>query len=445
MLFSLKLVLLTNNNMKILKSSQISSFGGLNFVFEAFNKIGLDKFINTNFPELPAQSKYNWKDILYSFWSVFFCGGDCAEDISINLKTELTNNPYIKLPSPDRVLNRLKQLTTPGILKTIQGRVKTHHFSINHPLNNINQQLFKKLSRHNQLGHILDYDNTLLFSNKADAVKTYKKRYGYNPGVGIIGKNIVYVENRNGNSNAEAMQKETLERMFNLLRSNNIKIRAFRADGASYSLSVINEVQKNVDLFYIRCSMSAALNEAIAKIEQWDELIINERKVYRGSTLFTPFENQARRNKQKHLLKQYRLVVTKEPRDDGQTNMFTGEAYNYRGILTNDFESSNDNVVIFYNQRGAIEREFDVLKNDFGWNNMPFSELEQNTVFLIITAMCRNLYEFIIRQFSKLFKHLKPNYRIKKFIFRFICVPAKWIKTSRSYKLRIYGSIAFKT
>jgi hypothetical protein len=431
--------------MKIQKSSQISPFGGLNFVFEAFNKVGLDKFINTYFPKLPIQSKYNWKDILYSFWSVFFCGGDCVEDISINLKSGLSNNPFIKLPSPDRVLNRLKQLSTPDLLKTIPGRIKTHHFSINLPLNNINQQLFKRLKTHNNVGHVLDYDNTLLFSNKADAAKTYKKRYGYNPGVGIIDKNIVYVENRNGNSNAEAMQKETLERMFGLLRSNNIKIRAFRADGASYSLSVINEIQKNVDLLYVRCSMSEALNEAIIKIDKWDELIIDNRKVYRGSTLFTPFKGQAKRKKKDHLLKQYRLIVTKEPRDDGQINMFTGEAFNYRGILTNDFESTNDEVVIFYNQRGAVEREFDVLKNDFGWNNMPFSKLEQNTVFLIITAMCRNLYEYIINEFSKLFKHLKPYYRIKKFIFRFICIPGKWVKTARTYKLRIYGHIAFKT
>lgn len=438
-------MLQTNTDMKILKSSQISSFGGLNFVLEAFNKIGVDKFIDTHFPELPIQSRYNWKDILYSFWSVFFCGGDCAEDISVNLRSGLKNNPFAKLPSPDRLLGRLKELAKPGMYITMPGRTKTHHFSLNQPLNNINQKLFKKLSKNNEEGHVLDYDNTLLFSDKADAANTYKKRHGYCPGVGIIGKNIVYVENRNGNSNADTMQKETLERMFKLLKTNNIKIRAFRADGASYCLSTLHEIQKNVGVFYIRSRMSDAINNVIKKVKQWDELNIDGRKVYRGSILFTPFKSKARRSKQEHLLKQYRLVITKEPRDDGQINMFTGEACNYRGILTNDFESSNDEVVIFYNQRGAIEREFDVLKNDFGWNNMPFSKLEQNTVFLIITAMCRNLYEYIINQFSILFKHIKPNYRIKKFIFRFICIPAKWIKTSRSYKLRVYGNIAFKT
>jgi hypothetical protein len=61
-------------------------------------------------------------------------------------------------------------------------------------------------------------------------------------------------------------------------------------------------------------------------------------------------------------------------------------------ILTNDFEMTDDQVVFFYNARGGEEREFDVVKNDFGWNKMPFSRMEQNAVFLLIMAMCKNLY-----------------------------------------------------
>jgi len=59
--------------------------------------------------------------------------------------------------------------------------------------------------------------------------------------------------------------------------------------------------------------------------------------------------------------------------------------------------------------------------------------------------MCRNLFQYIIEKFSKKVKTLKPNFRIKKFIFRFITIPAKWIKNSRQYKLRIYGDVHFKT
>jgi len=46
--------------------------------------------------------------------------------------------------------------------------------------------------------------------------------------------------------------------------------------------------------------------------------------------------------------------------------------------VTNDWESTPDEIVFYYNKRGAIEREFEVLKYDFGWQKLPFSTLEQN-------------------------------------------------------------------
>ncbi|MBA7513995.1 IS1380 family transposase ISPto6 [subsurface metagenome] len=431
--------------MKVINSYPISPFGGLNLVLKDFNKLGIDHFLNNHFPSLPNQSKYSWKDLLYSYWSVFFCGGDCAEDLSANLKHTFTSNPFIKVPSPDRILERLKLLALPSHTFTAARGNSKHHFSFNDPLNQINIKLLKRLSLIKSKNNILDYDNTILFTDKADAANTYKKRYGYCPGVALIGRNVVYVENRNGNSNPETLQKDTLRRMFDTLKSNNIHIGAFRADGASYNLLTLAEISANVDKFYIRAKMSDSLNEAINEVEKWSNVLIDNRKVFRGSAYVTPFEKIAKRTKQEHLLKQYRLVITKEKRDDGQVNLFTGEAYNYRAILTNDFDKTDDEVVFFYNRRGATEREFDILKNDFGWNNMPFSKLEYNTVFLIITSMCRNLYQYIITQYSKIYKNLSPKFRIKKFIFRFICIPAKWIKSGRMIKLRLYGNIYFKT
>lgn len=99
--------------MKILKSPHISSFGGFNFVLEELNKNRIGNILNQNLPSLPSQSKYQWKDLIYSLWSVFFCGGDCAEDLAVNLKSFYKLNPFVCLPSPDRILNRLKALSEP--------------------------------------------------------------------------------------------------------------------------------------------------------------------------------------------------------------------------------------------------------------------------------------------------------------------------------------------
>lgn len=438
-------MLLNNTDMKILNSSPISSFGGLNFVLDNFKQLGIGSFLNQNLPEMPAQSNYCWKDIFYSFWSVFFCGGDCAEDLGGNFRSSLMNNPFMKVPSPDRVLNRMKELSEPKqLFDTVRGYVK-HEFGINTVLNRLNLDLIKKLGILGKSDLTLDYDNTIIFSNKADAKKTYKREYGYCPGVGTIGEVVVYVENRNGNSDAQTLQDETLQRMFTALDQANIKIQNFRADGASYQLKTIDVASQYADKIYIRARKDQVVLKAIASITQWEETVRDKETIYFGSTEFTPFIRRAKEHRLEELLKPYRLVVYKVKRKDGQINMFTGEAYEYSAIITNDYKKSNLEVVEFYNQRGASEKEFDILKNDFGWDKMPFSKLEHNTVYLILSAMCRNLYCYIINLFSKKVVNLSSEYRIKKFIFRFICIPAKWVKTGGMMTLRLYGSYNYKT
>jgi hypothetical protein len=425
--------------MKIVKSSGISSFGGLNFVINETIALNINTLLNSNLPKLPEQSKYNWFDIFMSYWSVFFCGGDCAEDLAINIKNGFRKNPFINIPSPDRVLERIKSLSDDAQLFKAERGNKEHQFSLAEEMNRLNLKMLCLLPDFKKKDVVLDYDNTIIFNQKKDALFTYKKENGYFPGVGMIGKHIVYVENRNGNSSAHVMQHETIDRMGNQLKEVKITIDAIRADSASYTYDIIQSMERISKRFFVKARMNETLEKAIANIKDWKEFKIGDELVFRGSTSFTPFTRQARGNKSKtSSLNEYRIVITKEARKDGQINLFTGEAYNYSAIMTNDFEMTDNQVVLFYNARGAEEREFDELKNDFGWNNMPFSKLAQNTVFLIVMAMCKNLYTHMIQKFSEKIKSLSPNFRIKKFIFRFICVPAKWINSGRTLKLRIY-------
>lgn len=431
--------------MKVVKSAHLNPFGGINFVLEALIDKGLDDLLESSLPPLASQSKYSWKDIFFSYWSIPFCGGDCAEDIAINLKSSLERNPYINVPSPDRLLERLKELSEPSDwFKKKQSQV-ANQFSINNVLSELNVKLLKKISCFNNKQTVLDYDNTFIFTGKSDAKRTYKKENGYCPAVGIIGSNVVYVENRNGNCGPHTLQEETLERMFTLLAEQGIKVDVFRADSASYQFLVVSVLNKFVDKFFIKAKVNPGVSQAISTIDNWRKVEIDGRSVYRGSTIYTPFEQRARKANKSELIEPYRLVVTKEERADGQINMLTGEAFNYSPILTNDFEKSEDEIARFYNARGEKEREFDTLKNDFLWNKMPYSKLEQNTVFLIVMAICRNIYHYIITTFAKVYQGLSAKFRIKKFIFRFISIPAKWIRTSRTWKLRLYGNLAFKT
>jgi hypothetical protein len=427
--------------MKIHNSSAITPFGGIYFVIKEAIDLNINTLLSRSLPRLPQQCKYNWFDILMSYWSVFFCGGDCAEDLSINLKNGLNNNPYINIPSPDRVLERIKSLSDSTQICTANRGEKEHQFSLAEGLNRLNLRMLSLLPGFNKKNVVLDYDNTLIFTEKADARMTYKKANGYCPGVGMIGKHVVYVENRNGNSSAHVMQHETIERMASLLREAGITIDVIRADSASYTYDIIKSMEKTAKRIFIKARMSEPLEKAIADIKEWKEVKLGDEIIFRGSTTFTPFIRFARGNQDKTgALNEYRLVVTKEARKDGQINLFTGEAFNYSPIMTNDFDMTDDEVVFFYNARGAQEKEFDELKNDFGWNKMPFSKMEQNTVFLLFMAMCKNLYAHMIVRFSEKIKSLSPHFRIKKFIFRFICIPAKWTVSGRTRHLRLYGS-----
>jgi hypothetical protein len=432
--------------MKVLNSSGLSPFGGLNFVLAELEHHGLASLIDNCLPSLAQQSKYRWSDIIISLWSVLFCGGDCAEDVAINFKDSFTDNPFIKTPSPDRILERLKSLAEPKILCTTQRGKSTHEFCLNDSLNNLNIRILKRIGCLSPNRPVtLDYDNTFIFCDKADARNTYLKQHGYNPGVGLVGRQVVYLENRNGNSDAQTLQQDTLDRMFTLLKQQGIIIDKFRADSASYQLSTLSVISRNANTFYIRARMNETLADAIKSIVKWEKVTVDKQEAFRASVDFTPFLKIAKRTNQEDLLVPCKLIITKIKRADGQIDLFTGESCIYSTILTNDTLLSDDNVVLFYNQRGASEREFDVLKNDFAWNKMPFSRIEQNMVFLIITAMCRNLYDYIIRTFAIRFKHLSPNFRLKKFIFRFICIPARWIRGSRQQRLRLYGELPLRT
>ena len=62
----------------------------------------------------------------------------------------------------------------------------------------------------------------------------------------------------------------------------------------------------------------------------------------------------------------------------------------------------------------------------------------ENTVFLLLTALIRNFYKFLMDRLDTKAFGLKKTSRIKAFVFKFISVPAKWIRTARHYELNIY-------
>ena len=175
--------------MKILKSQSINAFGGINFVFEYFDQLKIGNFIDSNLPILPRQSHYSWKDIFYSLSSLYFCNGEYIEDINSIIKKNINNNPFCNIASYDTILKRLKELDEGSqTCRTKRGTVD-HSYSTNDLLSELNIKLLKNIGVFNTPVLTLDYDNTIIYSEKMDCKMTYKKKYGYQPGVCTVNQN----------------------------------------------------------------------------------------------------------------------------------------------------------------------------------------------------------------------------------------------------------------
>lgn len=419
--------------MKVINSlEKITSFGGFNFVFQAFHKSRLSNLIDNELGKRTIKQGFSYSDIFLNHLAIFFNGGDCTEDINEHLRAPMKTIRDMQVCSADTILRGIKELAVANqVLEHPESKV-CHEFNINIKLNKL---LVKSLLISGQLDqrhkYVLDYDNLILPTEKLDAARTYKKTSGYQPGVASIDNLPVFIEGRNGNSQARFKQDETLKRVFTNLTGNGIKIGKFRADSASFQNEVIELVEQNSDFFYIRSNTSLKMQQLLATIpkDSWEKICLRKQEMEVSELSSYSLLGSK---------KSYRLVISRIPREDQQINLFTGEAYIYRGILTNDTESSPKEVIAFYNQRGESERLFDVMNNDFGWAHLPCSYLSENTVYMIITALYSNFYRYIITSFSEKLKWLKPTFRLKKFIFRFIAIAAKWIKTGRRYVLKLY-------
>ena len=415
--------------MKITTSTDnIKSFGGLNFITDEFDKLQLSKLITQHLGTRSLQAEFSYSDIIKNLWAITFAGGDCAEDIHTNLKEELLQIKNLHICSPDTILRVQKQLS--GLKEIhISKANSVNEFSKHSKLNALNLDMLVSSSVLT-LGQLydFDFDNQFISCEKYDAKKGYKMKEGYFPGIATIGKHIVYFENRNGNSNVKFKQADTLQSAYDLLKNKGINIDRSRMDCGSFTKEIVEVVKANSNRIYIRAQRCEELYNQLKQVKEWKTVRIGLFDVEVCSIEYAPFGEE----------QTYRYVVSREKNSTGQTDVFSSDDFTYRAILTNDKDSSSQEVIEYYNQRGAGERIFDEMNNDFGWKNLPFSFLQENTVYMMLMAMCRNFYLIILDKISKKVSFVKSNFRLKKFIFRFVVVPFKWIKRGRQKILKLF-------
>ncbi len=358
------------------------------------------------------QAKYSNSDISMYWIYANLCGAERLENTMV-LKEFLDSIPNFAIPSSDTISGMFRKLATG---KTIEMNSDVEHeLCINERMNGLMLDIAKRLGT--PFGDVLDYDNVIIETEKYDTRWTYEKKKGYQPGVAFIGETPVYIEGRNGNSGAIYKMPVTLENCMRLLDEKKIKVKYFRSDSAAFQKEVVDMMDSRGIQFFIRTRSSKVYDEAVGCIRNWERFLdSNGRLVEYGSTDYIPFYTMY--NMKDKPVK--RLVVKRDTSEDGTVRI--------SGIVTNNWKMSAKEVVDFYNGRGAIERNFDDLKNNFNWGRLPFSFMNENLVFMIISAIAKIIYAHVRKTFSDKLDFVKNTYRLQNFIKHFIKVHSFWTK-----------------
>lgn len=406
-------------------------FGGIFSVLSQFSPI--EKLIDSELGLRVRTFGYQYGEIIRTMMCTYLCGGDRVEDSKI-FQEGIEYIPGMRLCSPDTVLRAINELTAEN--ETYESESgKSYDFNAAEKLNgmmvkaSVGQRLVRPGRR-----YVLDFDHKFIEAEKYDAKFSFKGFRGYSPGVAVLtdictGDDVIVgVENRDGNANVKFHQADTLGRVFDRLERHGLWATAVRCDCGSYSREIIETIMLHCHEFYIRANMYQGLRESLGEHSDWRKTTVGDQETEVLSLPFTSIEG----------ISHCRLVVqrSQKPQDEAP-DLFDGK-WVYRAILTNDWDADEEEIIGFYNQRGAKEKIFDQLDNDFGWNYLPKSFMNQNAVFMVLTAMIRNFYCGLLRhkEFGKL--GLNRKSRVKSFISKFLAVPAKWTRHAREHVLNLF-------
>ena len=256
-----------------IKSEKLTPFGGIFSIMEKFEHT-ISPVIDQALGLRCSSYGYQYSEIIRSLMTVYFCGGNCIEDISNHLLSHLSLHPLLRTCSSDTILRAINELTTDNITyKSVTG--KSYDFNAAEKVNSL---LLDTLLSTRQLdtctGYDLDFDHEFLETEKYDAKRTYKRFLGYSPGVAVIGDLVVGIENRDGNTNVRFHQQDTLERFFTRFEERQIHIKRSRMDCGSCSREIVETISKHCEHYYIRANRCSALYNDIFALRGWQTVEI---------------------------------------------------------------------------------------------------------------------------------------------------------------------------
>ena len=421
-----------------IKDEKYMPYGGIYFVIREFLNM-MAPIIDSYLGIRSKLFGYQYSEISLAMLCNFMCGGDRTEDI-YRIHDMIEQKPGLRICSPDTVLRALTELSVDDTVYTSDSG-KSYRFNTAERLNGLLMYAAVRSGMlHPGEEYDFDFDHEYVASETWDARPTYKGHDGYSPACAVLTSLrenldiIAGIENRDGNATVKFHQEDTLMRILLNIIEQGIRIRHARVDCGSYSKEVIRLVLEHCQRIFVRAEMTKTLRGKLQDPGiQWRKVEMNCQQIEVTSLPFDGLDGE---------IKGCRLVVQRQRKCIGtQLDCFEeggDDVYVCRAILTNEWDMAEEEVIEFYNQRGAKEKVFDQMDNDFGWHYLPKGLLRENTVFLLITAMLRNFYRLLLMKDTLRAFGIWCTTRMKAFTAKVITVVARWTRGGRRDILTLY-------
>lgn len=429
----------------------ITPHGGMVPILKKIRDNGIPELIRSHLGERLKQSRYGHDDIFISWIITALCGGKRLEHIN-NIKDISSIIPNLKIPSPDtlgRVMKKLAaEISTHKNINQKNAKAFLNDYDNNLLLNKMLVAVTKQIGALKEgQNYTLDIDATFIETNCVGAnISNEKEKNGFHPMVCLIGNLPVYICMRNGRANAKFYLKESLEQCLDILKENNINVTRVISDGAAYSREVTNMLHARGLKFNIHAPINFTFKTmmgCIKNCKEWKAVDIETGHGIRSCEITSfPYSMTYQKNKFRIVAAKVsnrktkaRVAIEKKMKEMSKRNLLkidnktyalgkwkVYKGYKYKLTITNDYDLSDEELLIEYNKRGNAERQFSFMKKDFGWKLPPFKRMNENTVFMIAAALANNVFRGVMATFKEKLPEIKLTYRRKTFQKLFIDV-----------------------
>jgi hypothetical protein len=445
------------SNKYSISDKKVTTRGGLIPILKHIKRCKIPQVIRSYVKKRPFWSTYTNEDIFISLAMNMFCGKTRLRQIE-DMRSKISIIPRLKIASHDTLGRALKSLATKNIIiESIPHRTRQVNETLVNYNTPLNQTLIKSSKRLGLLkpgkSYTMDMDATFVSTRCRDAKRHKKyKKLGFSPMVCMLDNIPVHISLRQGNASAALNLKTDAEICLDLLKQNKIKVGRFRSDGAGYNRDLLTYIDEQNIKYNVRMPFNGnnkGLKNKIENCNNWRDITIEtEDMIWEcevGSFPYTmhnttmkskviclkapdlntieKLESEGEKERRLFIEKKMEelnekglLDTEKKSHDDAWVNY---EGYNYKLIFTNDFDTSEEDLVLEYNKRGGCERTFHYLK-DCGWKYPPFSDIAENNVYLIVSALAYNIFLSALMNFNEYVDGLDAKSRLPKFIDLFV-------------------------